>query len=56
MRAKRCKGGALAEDAYLCAQVGTRAPFKEWMGGSVRLRDLGATGYAEEPAMSAAQV
>ena len=40
----------------MCAQVGTRAPFKEWLGGSVRLRDLGATGYTQEPAMSAAQV
>ena len=48
--------GEFKEHQQIAREIATSAPFGEWLAGSARLKDLGATGYAQEPAMSAARV
>lgn len=48
--------GTFKEHAQIAKEVGSRAPYAEWLSSSPRLPELGGSSYTAEPQMSSAQV
>ncbi|BDA41678.1 Ferredoxin-dependent glutamate synthase, chloroplastic [Coccomyxa sp. Obi] len=48
--------GTFKEHAQIAKEVGSRAPYAEWLSSSSRLAELGGSSYTAEPQMSSAQV
>lgn len=48
--------GTFKEHAQIAKEVGSRAPYAEWLSSSSRLAELGGSKYTAEPQMSSAQV
>ncbi len=48
--------GVFKEHAQIAKDIGSRAPYEEWLSSSSRLAELGGTSYTSEPQMSPADV
>ena len=48
--------GTFKENTQIAKEVGSRAPYEEWLASSTRLRDLNASGYTQECLMQSAEV
>ena len=48
--------GTFKENMQIAKEVGSRAPYEEWLSSSTRLKDLNASGYSRECLMSSAEV
>lgn len=48
--------GTFKENMQIAKEVGSRAPYEEWLSSSTRLKDLNASSYSRECLMSSAEV
>ena len=48
--------GTFKENMQIAKEVGSRAPYEEWLSTSTRLKDLNASGYSRECLMQSADV
>ncbi len=48
--------GTFKENTQIAKEVGSRAPYEEWLSSSTRLKDLNASGYSRECLMPSADV
>ena len=48
--------GTFKENMQIAKEVGSRAPYEEWLSSSTRLKDLNASGYTRECLMPSAEV
>ena len=48
--------GTFKENMEIAKEVGSRAPYEEWLSSSTRLKDLNASGYSRECLMPSAEV
>ena len=48
--------GTFKENTQIAKEVGSKAPYEEWLSSSTRLKDLNASGYAPECLMPSSEV
>ena len=48
--------GTFKENMQIAKEVGSKAPYEEWLSSSTRLKDLNASDYSRECLMSSAEV
>lgn len=48
--------GTFKENMQIAKEVGSRAPYEEWLSSSTRLKDLNASGYSRECLMPSSEV
>ncbi len=48
--------GTFKENTQIAKEVGARAPYAEWLSGSTRLAELGASEFTQETQLSPADV
>ena len=48
--------GTFKENTQIAKEVGSKAPYEEWLSSSTRLKDLNASDYIRECVMSSSEV
>ena len=48
--------GTFKENTQIAKEVGSKAPYEEWLSSSTRLKDLNASDYTRECLMSSSEV